>query len=181
MVSLLCTTLYTYFFAVTPDHCQMICLFGCSTNRLDVSAAYTVHPPNLNPWANLAPCPLPLPALPFPWSTLNPDYSIKSLWLSMHQSPRWRPRGSTPKVLSLNNDGRHVLRCSKRNRQSSLLTSVCDDVSKLCAHAECRRHESVRSTLEFFCNRSSVAGRLSNWFGEFTAWSTNSDCGIKAY
>ena len=42
---------------------------------------------------------------------------------------------------------------------SSLLSSVCDDVSVLCAHSECRRHVSVRSALEFLCNSSSLAGR----------------------
>lgn len=47
--------------------------------------------------------------------------------------------------------------CRRRAMPSALLTSVCDDVIRLCAHIECRRHESVRSALEFVCNSSSLA------------------------
>ena len=46
----------------------------------------------------------------------------------------------------------------RRNALSPLLTSVCGDVSKLCAYEECRRHESVRSALEFVCSSTSITG-----------------------
>lgn len=77
----------------------------------------------------------------------------RQLGLAYHVCDTWLPQFNASQLTTL---------CRKRNRQSSLLTSVCDDVSKLCAHAECRRHESVRSTLEFFCNRSSVAVYTDN-------------------
>jgi len=58
--------------------------------------------------------------------------------------------------------GVNGLCCRARDTMtSSLLSSVCADVSILCAHAECRRHKSVRWTLEFLCNSTSLAGFMS--------------------